>query len=269
MKNSIKLFPGTIIGLILGILVAVPLLYTTVVVAPITSSSSSGLCDVEIVYAYLERQNTTVVTVGYDEDTGRSITEELDEPNVRAIAVINVTRNFAIVTPSIAELWVYQVEFYTDKGSISNVTYYMGVLSEEPPALNSLDDLHSSPFQITMNQLMNYSSYIPEIYSGENGGGGVYTYWPIGNPVTQFLPAGDNDWVSAVDTSETIFVRVKELGWIVYGDSTEVVVLPEPNVLADVQLDIYNYGYLHNIGMSNEHLAEIELLDPAPWDFYE
>jgi hypothetical protein len=267
LKSNMKLFPGTIIGLILGILVAVPILYTSAVVAPNTLPTDSGLCTVDIMYTYLERQNTTELITFPTDHNGSTVIEELDEPNVRVIVVLDVTRNFAIATPSFAEIWVYQIEFYTDKGSISNSTCCVGVLTEEPPTFDSLDDIPSSQFHATLNQIMNFTSHANEIYGGEYGGGGIHSCWSIGQSIIESLPVSNNDWVSAVDESEAIFVRVKEVGWIVYNDSAEVVVLPEPNVLADVQLDCYNAGYIHNNAISEEHLAEIDLLDPAPWDY--
>jgi len=87
--------------------------------------------------------------------------------------------------------------------------------------------------------------------------------------VVLFLPAGGSDWVSAVDESEAIFARVKELGWAVYGDSTEVVVLPEPEVIAEVQLEKYKDGFMYNAAITEDRLLEIELLNPAPWDFFD
>lgn len=267
MKNKIKLFPGTIIGLVLGILVAVPLFYATAVVTPTLPSSDNGLCNVEILYSYLERQNTTTLILGCDE-TGHLITEDLDEPNVRAKVVFNLTRNFPTVIPSEAELWIYQIEFYTDKGSISNTTRYIGVLSKEPAPINSLDDIPFSTFQQTvMDPIMNFTKHVHEIYGGEFGGGGVYTYWSVGQSLIEHYPVSTNDGVSVVDASEKIFVRIKELGWAVYTDSIDITILSEPNVLADVQLETYNDGYLYNAAISEGHLTEIDLLDPAPWDF--
>ena len=215
-------------------------------------------------YAYLERQNTTQVTVDYTED-GRLITEELDEPNVRVNVVLDLTRTSEIPGPSIAQFWVYQVEFYTDKGSISNVTCHRGVFSEKPPVLNQYN---SSEFHSTLGELMNFSRHLIEIFGGDNGGGGVSASWPIGRPVILYVPAGDQAWVSAIDESETIFIRVKELGWAVYGgNSTDVVVLPEPNLLSGIKLEPYYDGFLYNPILPEKRLAEIDLFNPEPGDF--
>ncbi len=263
MNISLKLILGSTVAVLLGIFLAVPLLYPNVDVAPDMSTGNSDFVDAKIVYAYLERQNTTQVTVDYT-DEGQLITEELDEPNVRVNVVLNLNRTSEMPGPSIAQFWVYQVEFYTDKGSISNVTCHRGVFSEKPPVINQYN---SSTFHATLSELMNVSSQLIEIFGGEDGGGGVSASWPIGHPVILYVPVGDQDWVSAIDESETIFIRVKELGWAIYGNSTEVVVLPEPNILSEIMLQPYHNGFLYNPTLSEKRLTEIDMFNPEPWDF--
>jgi hypothetical protein len=53
MKFELKLFPGSIVALLLGIILATPLLYTSTVIAPDTATADS-LFDVDVAYAYIE-----------------------------------------------------------------------------------------------------------------------------------------------------------------------------------------------------------------------
>ncbi len=73
-----------------------------------------------------------------------------------------------------------------------------------------------------------------------------------------------------LESRETVFVRVSRLGLVTLkGDSSEAVVLSEPEVVAEAQLEKFGDGFLYNTIISEDKLSEIELFNPPIWVFFE
>jgi hypothetical protein len=66
----------------------------------------------------------------------------------------------------------------------------------------------------------------------------------------------------------TVSVRVSRLGLLTLKDGvSEVEVLSEPEVVAEVQLEKFGDGFLYNTVIAEDKLAEIDPFDPFMWIF--
>jgi hypothetical protein len=62
---------------------------------------------------------------------------------------------------------------------------------------------------------------------------------------------------------ETLSIIVNRLGWFtITGDSNEAVVLSEPEVVAEVQLEKFRDGFMYNTVIPEEDISQVDLTNP-------
>ena len=264
MKIGVKLFPGCIVALLLGVFLAAPLLYTNVVVAPDTDVSE--LFGVEVVYAYIERQNTTTLFAPpekSDVTSNDTILKKgkgdfdftyttINVPSVQRFIGINFTRLSEEVIPCDAKLEVYLIKFYSDKGFIGSLQRFEGFYT--PVMYDSIGPLDMNEF---------FGDRPP------SGGGSAYTNWDVGESRLGCSSGGGTNWVPTFGEPEAIFISVNRLGWIsINGDSRETVVLSEPEVVAEAQLEKFGDGFLYNALIPEDELSGLDPLNPY-WKLFD
>jgi len=106
-----KLFPASIVALVLGVFLAALLLYSNIVVAPDAADAPEPLFGVDVTYGYVERHNTADLSAG--------------------VPLFNVVLNFtrySEVDLCDAIFEVHQIEVYSDEWAIGNVTKAQGIM---------------------------------------------------------------------------------------------------------------------------------------------
>lgn len=232
---KLKFFPGSIIALLLGFLLAAPLLYTNVVIAPDTDSPEP-LFGVEVAYAYIEEYNG-----------------QQGGPFVAYCIGLNFTRLSEAVDVCDAKLEVYRIEVYLNEGHIENLLKYEGLIHNQ-----SLIGLPSHFLRLFFNPEVS-NPFQDNSSSVSAGGGSATTRWPIGESRVTFSIGGGNPWDRTFGEQQTIFMRVSRVGWaMLINNSTETVVLSEPEVVAEVQLESYRDGFLYNNLISEDQLSQLD-----------
>jgi len=272
MKNNIKLFPGSVIALLLGVLLAAPLLYTNVVMAPV-AVGSEPLLGVELTYAYIEKITGTYVPYGgfLPDSDNPNVTNTLGIPRVNYFVALNFTRLSEEVDPCDAKFMVYLIKFYSDKGFIGNLAQIEGIIynidrvrmrRSENETAGSLN-----PFE-TDEGIIYYGDHLWEIYKRDEffgdyrpfSAGGSFGKWAVGESRTG---GSSGFWDSTFEEPESIFVNVSLLGWIALrGNSTDTVILGEPEVVAEVQLEKFEDGFLYNTIIPEDELSDFDPLNP-------
>jgi len=232
-----KLFPASIVALVLGVFLAALLLYSNIVVAPDAADGPEPLFGVDVTYGYVERRNTA------------DLSADVPVFNV----VLNFTR-YSEVDLCDAIFEVHQIEVYSDEGSIGNVTKAQGIMYN-----HSTSTLRQAMF-LKFDEFAKYG----DVASGATAS------WPVNKSVLLFFVGDKTSCVPDFGEPETVFVRVSRLGLVVLKDgSSEVVVLSEPEVVAEAQLEKFGDGFLYNTIIPEDQLSEIDLLNPPIWIFFE
>jgi hypothetical protein len=242
MKNKTNLLPGSVIAVLLGVVLATPLLYSNSVIAPTTGTK---IFDVDLPYVYLERRNTTVI--------GGPVSEPmtLDVPCTKSLFALNYTQISDNIPPCDALLEVYQIQIKSEKGLLDTIGKYQGIYEY---------------LNITSDKIIKQ-------FMGETpctGFFGVaFSDWTVGKSKTDIFSYGTGDLWQADAEPETLTVSVQRLGWfIVTGDSSEAVVLSEPELVIEVQLEKYKEGLLYNSVIPEDQLDHIDLTNPFA-NFFE
>jgi hypothetical protein len=268
MKIGEKMFPGSIVALLLGVFLAAPLLYTNVAIEPVAAGSEQ-LLDVELTYAYIEQITGTYVPYGgFLPDSENPNATEPGVPRTNYFVAFNLTRLSEDVDPCDAKLLVYLVKFYSDKGFVGNLGIFEGIL------YNS--DLVTVPESEneTGEGLIYSSGLLFEIFKSDEffgnhhpfQAGGSFGTWNVGESRTG---ASSGFWDSSFEEPETIFASVNLLGWVALrGNSTDTVILEEPEVVAEAQLEKFGDGFLYNTLIPEDDLSDFDPLNPL-WELFD
>ena len=240
-----KMFSGSVVALLLGVFLAAPLLYTNVVIAP--HAEIPDIFDVNVVYAYLELKNTTISDTSFMSPSFANDTVEIQ--SVNRVMGINFTRLSEETVPCDARIEVYLIKVYSDEGFIGNLRRHEGIIYN--------NDLVGDP--MLHKDLDEFFGNRPP-----SGGGSMYTHWEIGQSRLGCTSGGGTNWVPTFGDPETIYMSVNRLGWVtINGNSTESVVLSEPEVVAEAQLEKYRDGFLYNTIIPEDELSQIDPLKPV------
>jgi len=231
-----KLFSASIVALVLGVFVAA-LLYSTIVVAPDATEGPEPLFGVDVKYGYAESRNTA------------EFSEDVPLFNL----VLNFTRISEVdLCDAIYE--VHLIEVYSDEGSIGNLTQAQGIM------FNHSTSTLRQGMGLNFDEFAGYG----DVSSGASGS------WPVNLSALLFFVGDKTTCVPDFGEPETVFVRVSRLGLVTLKDgSGEVVVLSEPEVVAEAQLEKFGDGFLYNTIIPEDELSEVDLFNPFMWIFSE
>jgi hypothetical protein len=230
-----KLFSASVAVLLLGVFVTVLLLHSTVVVAPsVAADGPQPLFGIDVAYGYAESQNRADFC-----ENGRIFQ-----------VVVNYTR-LSEVDPCDAIYEVHQIEVYSDEVSIGTVIHAQGIMFNH--SKSTLMDGMSLSFD-------DFSEY-GEVSPGASGS------WPVNLSALLFFGNIENS-VPDFGDPWTVSVRVSRLGLVTLKDGiSEVEVLSEPEIVAEVQLEKFGDGFLYNTVIAEDQIAEIDPFDPFMWIF--
>jgi hypothetical protein len=232
-----KLFSASVAVLLLGVFALVLLLNSPIVTAPpVAADGPEPLFGIDVAYGYAESQNLADF-----QENGRIFQ-----------VVLNYTRT-SEVDPCDAVYEVHQLEVYSNEMPIETVIKAQGIMFNH--SKSTLRDGMSLNFD-------DFSEY-GEVSSGASG------CWPVDLSALLFFGTEGNG-VHDFGDPWTVSVRVSRLGLVTLKDGeSEVEVLPEPEVVAKVQLEQFGDGFLYNTVIPEDQLTEIDPFDPFMWIFSE
>jgi hypothetical protein len=254
MKLDRKLLPGSIVALLLGVFLAAPLLYTNIVMAP-PSGGSKPLLGVEVTYAYIEQITGIYVSYGgFLPDSENPNATESGLPRTNYFVALNLTRLSEDFDSCDAKFMIYLIKFYSDKEFIGNMAQIAGVI------YNS--ELEGSPFRFDPKLLLGSEFFGNQSF---HQAGGSFGKWAVGESRTS---CSSGFWDSNFEEPEIIFASVNLLGWITLrGNSTDSVILEEPEVVTEIQMEKFGDGFLYNTLISEDELSELDPLNPL-WKLF-
>jgi len=265
MNISEKMFPGSIVALLLGVFLAAPLLYTNVVIEPVAADSES-LLGVELTYAYIEQINGNYIPNGSFLPDSQNPNETMKPgiPVVNYFVACNITRLFEDVDPCDAKFLVYLMKFYSDNEFVGNLGMYEGIIYNS--GLVSLSGSESETGEgIIYNSGLLWDIFKNDEFFGDQPivGGGSHGTWDVGESRGNAMSGVNNEWGSTFGEPETMYVSVSLLGWIsLKGNSTNTVILGEAEVVAEVQMEKFGDGFLYNTVIPEDELSELDPLNP-------
>jgi hypothetical protein len=192
-------------------------------------------------------------------------------PRVNYFFACNLTRLSEDIDPCDAKFMIYRVKFYSDNGFFGNLGMYEGIIYNSdlvllPKSENETDDrltyIRGLLWDIFKNA-ESFGDYQPI------GAGGSYVTWDLGESRGQATLGVSDRWGSTFGEPETMSVQVSLLGWIsLRGNSTDTVILEEPDVVAEVQLEKFGDGFLYNTILPEDELSELDPLNPL-WKLFD
>lgn len=255
MKIEKKLIAFSILALLIGVSSVVPLLFLMSGTAKAETTPKSWF-NLNVPYAYVKA----------------NFTENLNGQDVydywRAF-VFNFTLNSEAENEiSDARFEYYELQLYTDKEQLGNVSIFVGT-----NRTNSFK-LDPESFRITLVTLDDW-------FDSNTTGGGVFTpYWNKSSPPdfssiysglsrcvgpTGYFASNQNEAekvVAALSKAETFFVDIRKTGLVTFNCNSYLVTLPENEFLQHLELKKYGDGFLYNGLFSEDQLAQIDLFHP-------
>ena len=234
MKIGEKMFPSSIVALLLGVLLAAPLLYTNMIVGPV-AADSAPLLDVDLTYAYIKENSTNP-----------------EIPVVNYFIASNITRMSEDIDPCDAKILVYLVKFYSDNEFVENLGMLEGLIYN--PDISETDAIH---YIGNYFEFLTTSDFFGNKFIATGGSFGI---WNVGESRTG---GSSGLWYSSFGEAETMSIKVSLLGWISFtGNSTNTVVLEEAQVVTEVQMEKFGDGFLYNTLIPEDQLSDLDPLNP-------
>ncbi|MGD9131668.1 MAG: hypothetical protein PVH73_08880 [Candidatus Bathyarchaeota archaeon] len=248
MKIGEKIFPGSIVALLLGIFLAAPLLYTNVVIEPVAAGSEQ-LLDVELTYAYIEQNNT-----------------DPEVPFVNYFVASNITRLSEDFDSCDAKLFVYRVKFYSDNGFTLNMGMYENIVYNSD-LLHLPESENETSESLIYNPIHLFHAVVNADFFNESqpivAGGGTSGIWIVGESLTHGMSGVHHVLDASFEDVETMSVQVSLLGWVALnGNSTDTVILEEPKVVTEAQLEKFGDGFLYNTLIPEDELSDFDPINP-------
>jgi len=241
-----NLFSVSVLTLVLRVLFWA-LLYSPIVGAPniVESPVVEGpvlegpepLFGIDVTYGYAESRNT----------------DSRSEDGRVFQLVVNYTL-LSEVDPCDAVYEVHQIEVYSDEGPIGTLVKAQGIM------FNHSTSTLKQGICLTFDEFAEYGDVSP----------GASGCWPVNMSALLFFVGDKTSCVLSFGEPDAVFVRVSRLGLVTLKDgSSDVAVLSEPEVVAEVQLDKFGDGFLYNSIIPEEKLVEVDLFNPFMWIFPE
>ena len=256
MKIEKKLIASSILALLIGVSSVVPLLFLMSGTAKAETTPKSWF-NLNVPYAYVKA----------------NFTENLNGQDVydywRAF-VFNFTLNSEAENEiSDARFEYYELQLYTDKEQLGNVSIFVGT-----NRTNSFK-LDPESFRITL-RITHY-----DWFDSNTTGGGIFTpYWNKSSPpdfssiysgLSRCVgPTGDfvnshneaQKMVAALSKAVTFFVDIRKTALVTFNGNSTLVTLTENEFIQHLELQKYGDGFLYNGLFSEDQLAQIDLFHP-------
>jgi hypothetical protein len=254
VKIEQKLIASSILALLIGVSSVVPLLFLMSGTAKAETTPKSWF-NLNVPYAYVKA----------------NFTENLNGQDVydywRAF-VFNFTLNSEAENEiSDARFEYYELQLYTDKEQLWNVSIFVGT-----NRTNSFK-LDPESFRLTV-------ATADDWFDSNTTGGGVFMpYWNKSSPpdfssiysgtTRDVGPTGFGSgqnkaekMVAALAEAEIFFVDIRKIGLVTFNANSTLFTLPENKFIQHLELKKYGDGFLYNALFPEDQLAQIDLFHP-------
>ncbi len=272
MKFEKKLIACSILALIIGVSSVLPL--TFLMSATVKAETSSEPCfSVSMPYAYLTVYDGPLKwSSDYSFQRPEPNEEEYSVSHQFVIFLNTTLEDISTSEPFDARVEYYQLKISSDKESIMDMNWFVGIYSNDSFNFESFKDFH-----FALGDWFDTAEF-----DNTTGGGGVLSYnWTVGLSKlfqeggsgcysTNDPIAGQNlttPLVSAIRAAETLFITVHRIGWVTFTGNSTVVTLANNEIVDQIQLDKYDEDtFLYNTIIPEEELATIDLMRPIPFE---
>jgi hypothetical protein len=255
VKIEKKLIASSILALLIGVSSVVPLLFLMSGTAKAETTPKSWF-NLNVPYAYVKANFTENLN-------GQDVYEYM-----RAF-VFNFTLNPEAENEiSDSRFEYYELQLYTDKEQLGNVTIFVGT-----NRTNSFS-LDPESFRLTL-------ATADDWFDSNTTGGGVFTpYWNKSSPPdfssiysgvsgcvgpTGEISSDHNEapkMFAALSEAETFFVDIRKIGLVTFNGNSTSFTPPEDEFIQHLELKKYGDGFLYNGLFSEDQLAQIDLFHP-------
>jgi len=252
VKIEKKLIAFSILALLIGVSSVVPLLF---LMSAKAETQPNSWFDLNVPYAYV----TANSTLNLD---GRDIY------NYYQVLVLNFTLNPEAENEiSDAQFEYYELQLYTDKEQLGNVSYFVGTnrtnsFTYDPDSFHFIRD----PW-----------------FDSNTTGGGMFNYnWNASNPPDLSIIASISSYSSptgqetggnlryneaprmlaALREAETLFIDVRKTGLVTFNGNSTLVTLSADVSFQHLELKKYGDGFLYNALFPEDQLSQVYLFNP-------
>ena len=244
-----KLIVSSILALLIGVSSVVPLLFLMSGTAKAeTGTEPEPQYDLKVLYAYIDVGNLSFTSL--DENLKQYI-GSVDDLALEYAIVFNATNNFYGKTQADfpdAQVDYYLIQFSSENGLILNYTYFTGV-SYKPSMFNS-------------SSLRSFIFDRDEWFDTRNSTG----IFGVSSDISPFgiwmHSASSPEWVSAFGEPETLFLDISRIGSITFNGNSTIASLSKTGPITHIQLQRFGNGFLYNTIISENDLAQINLVQP-------
>ncbi len=244
-----KLIVYCALAIALGVAVIIPL---TFLMNPLNAQTQSNesLFNIDVPYAYWTANTSGFIAMPKIGTYG--ITYEV---------MLNLTVDSNLFKTSLVDggIEYYQLQVYSDKGQIRNMTYHFSFNctgSEEPaiPLNATLWIWFSSDDQSRFEPNFNWISTQSETIIG--GGGSAF------NNVNGSLPIPE-EYLN-LENANVLYLDVRQLGYVTYTKNSTTITALNNGVIKHFELTKYGDGFLYNTVLSQNELSkQTNLLNPS------
>ena len=250
MKIEKRLIAYSTIALIIGVAAVMPLLFSISAQAEIPPDQKPQF-SINIPYIYISNYWNESIDLDPIEQNAED-TPALSFIQMMYALVFNATLNFdpeAVSSDAVVEY--YLLEIQSDKGHIGNVTFSIGV------NLNDLESNQLPWFHFSRDQWFDTNSSEDADLAGR-----AYAWVNVPYTYMGLKKGSGSDWNRSLGEPETIVINVRRQGWVVLNDNSTVAYLASPEPILQIQLVKYGNGFLYNIIIPEDELAQIDPLMP-------
>ncbi len=226
-----KIIVGCIFALAIGALAISPLMLSILKTtrAETTSPTHFGI---NIPYAYIRFTNSN-----NSEEIGREFFIAFNATN--SADLDNVLPDAAIE--------YFQVQVYSDKGPIANITEYVGVAYN-----NSFTQQIFHSFIFSRDQYFDTRSI----------GGGIFMFNWTTNQSHIYSISGSTNFQPNYQEAKTLFMNVSRIGSVVFKGNSTIVSISTAEFIEHLQLEKYENGFLLNTIVPSDQLSLMDPLKP-------
>jgi hypothetical protein len=183
--------------------------------------------------------------------------------NIGQYITFNVTKNAdAVDKQADTRIEYYQMQVYSDKAFVENLTYFVATNSTA-----AFDP--SSSFSFERENWFNTNTTSGGFFFTDlNETVDNPTLASISDETSGTIPSSNwehstvSQSISAVQHADTIYIDVTRLGYVTFNDDSTVVNLADNSVVQHIELTKYGGGYLYNTAIPEEQLAKTNPLGP-------
>jgi hypothetical protein len=247
VKTDRKLVACSVLTFIIGICAITPLLFMMPNAAKADIASSQPWFNLDVPYTYWTANSTknSNGTVTYGE---------------WYLTLFNVSLNSAAVQQAVdARIEYFQIQVYTDKAPIENLTYFVG--TNRTAAFDSIE----SSFHFIRDNWFDTNTSGGGMFGGDFSGnefGGMSGTNAGLCPLSNWLNSTVSQRIFNIENAKAIYLDIRRLGSVILDGNITTAILSSNEVIQHFELKKFGEGFLYNNMIPENQLPQTNLLSP-------